>query len=71
MVRIRTIASAAAEIKKEDPGTAITPYYIRRLIENGEVRSISDGVKLLVDFDDLMRFLCNGGKNDHDLPDGS
>lgn len=57
MRRIRTINTAAAEIRKEDPNTAVTTYYIRKLVETGTVRSISDGVKRLVDYDDLLQYL--------------
>lgn len=57
MKRIRTINSAVAEIRKADPATAITSYYIRKLVKSGVVRSIPDGSKKLVDFDDLLQYL--------------
>lgn len=66
MKRIRTINTAAEEIRREDPATAITPYYIRKLVNRGVVRSILDGSKRLVDFDDLLQYL-EGGHDEKDL----
>jgi hypothetical protein len=70
MVRIRTINSAVEEIRRSDPATAVTPYLVRRLVENGAVRSISDGAKKLVDYDSLLNYLEGGGDHE-DIPDGS
>jgi hypothetical protein len=57
MKRIRTINAAVEEIRREDPATSITSYFIRKLVKSGAVRSIPDGSKRLVDFDDLLQYL--------------
>lgn len=66
MKRIRTINSAYEEIRKLDPNTAITPYYIRKLVDTGRIRSIRDGSKALVDFDNLILYLNGGIENDEE-----
>lgn len=62
MLRMRTMAEAYEEIKKDDPNTAITKSYIRRLIVSGQVPSQRAGKKYLVNMEDLETFLCNPTK---------
>ena len=62
MIRIRTIQQAAAEIKSKDENTAITEFYIRRLVNTGEVSSHKSGGKFLINMDILERYLEYGGE---------
>ncbi len=55
--RMRTIPDALAELKALDENTAISPYCIRTLCNNRRVRCIYTGRKILVDLDDLIRFV--------------
>lgn len=59
MVRIRTIEQAVAEIKEADPRTAITEFYIRKLLNSGEVPAKKSGGKYLINMDVLEGFLEN------------
>lgn len=59
--RMRTIPEALAEVRALDEQTAITPYCIRMLCKGKRVRCIYTGRKILVDLDDLIRFL-NGAE---------
>ena len=55
--RMRTIPEALEEIRALDEKTAVTPYCIRTLCKGKHVRCIYTGRKILVDLDDLLRFL--------------
>lgn len=61
LARIRTAEEAFAEIKKEDPGTSITLSYVRRIIREEKVPVLVNGRKKLVNVDDVIAFLNNGG----------
>lgn len=56
--RMRTASGALAIIKEQDPGTAVTLHYIRRLINTGEVPHVSVGRKKLVNVDWLLEYLA-------------
>ena len=51
--RMRTASGAMKEIRQMDPNTNITESAIRRAIKRGEVKSVTNGVKLLGELDDL------------------
>lgn len=55
--RMRTITETIAEIKALDEKSAVTPNCIRNLCKSGCVRCVFTGKKLLVDLDDLFRYL--------------
>lgn len=55
--RMRLLKEAAEEIKSVDPGTAITPYFIRQLALEGKVKSVMAGRKRLINLDDLLQYL--------------
>lgn len=61
MQKIRTIRKAAAEIKKEDPDTAITEYFIRQLVNTGEIPSMKAKSKSMINMQDLYDYIggCN------------
>jgi len=50
---------AYEEIKKADPGTAITMNYIRKLVITGAVPSMRAGSRYLINMDDLESYLSN------------
>ena len=52
-MRIRTIPEAVAELKKSDPGCAISYKTIRRLMTDGALPTVKVGAKHLVDLDKL------------------
>ena len=55
--RMRTISEAASELRKIDPGTAVTPYRIRQLVLAGEIPCVTAGNKRLVNMETLLRYL--------------
>ena len=55
--RMRLLKEAAAEIKQLDPGSAVTPYFIRQLALEGKIKSVMAGRKRLINFDDLLHYL--------------
>ena len=56
--RMRTITETIAEIKAIDEQSAVTPNCIRNICKGGKVRCVFTGKKLLVDLDDLFKYLC-------------
>lgn len=58
--RMRTAEGALAIIKAEDPGTAVTLRYIRRLIAAGTIPHVPVGRKKLVNVDELLAYLEGG-----------
>ena len=46
--RMRTIGEAAAELRKIDPGTAVTPYRIRQLVLDGSIPHVRPGTSALL-----------------------
>lgn len=58
MARMRTIDEAYAYLKEQDPETAVTKYYLRRLIVSGAVPSRKAGCKYLVNLDTLEEYLA-------------
>lgn len=57
MPRMRTIQEAAAELKKNDPNTAVTPYAIRQMVLNNAIPHIKAGKKRLINMDTLEKYL--------------
>lgn len=55
--RMRTPAEAIREIKKEDPKSGITEYFIRKLAREGKIASVMAGRKLLVNLDSALAYL--------------
>ena len=56
MNRIRTIQGAAYELRKRDPGCAISTHNIRQLVLHKEIPSRKAGAKYLVALDDVERY---------------
>lgn len=57
MARFRTINEAYYFLKEQDPGTSLTPYFIRMMVVNDDVPTIKAGKKRLVDLDSLLEHL--------------
>ena len=55
--RIRTIDTAYEEIRKNDPDTAISRNYIRQIVRDGTIPSISTGNKYLVSMQVLEEYI--------------
>lgn len=55
--RMRTAPGALEIIKAQDPETAVTEHYIRRLIRTGAIPHVDVGRKKLVNVDQLLRYL--------------
>jgi hypothetical protein len=55
--RMRSIRQALEMIKAEDPNSCLTSYYIRDLCKKNKVRHIKSGTKVMVDYDDLLKFI--------------
>lgn len=66
--RMRTIAEAAAEIKRLDPDTAITPYYIRNLVLSGKIPHLRVGAKRLINLDILITYLNSPAPEPEESP---
>ena len=59
MARMRTLPETAAYLKKQDPQTAVTLTALRRMVKNGELPSVTVGVKRLINIDVLISHLSN------------
>ena len=57
--RMRTLDQCFREIKKIDENTAISKYYIRRLVLSGAVPCKMCGAKRLINLDALIEFIAN------------
>lgn len=57
MSRIRSIHDAHVLLKEEDSNTAVTEYFIRKLVNEGTIPSFKTGNKSLVDVDVLQEYL--------------
>ena len=57
--RLRSIKSIINAIRQEDPESSITEGFLRKLIDNGSVRSIKNGDrnKILVYYDDFIEYI--------------
>lgn len=58
MTRMRTAEGALQIIKEQDPDTAVSLRFIRRLISTGELPSIPVGRKKLINVDALLEYLA-------------
>ena len=56
--RMRTIQEAAAELRRIDPNTAVTPYRIRQMVLDGTIPHVSAGNKRLVNLDTLLNYFA-------------
>ncbi len=65
--RFRTIKQCLVEIKRMDEGSQLSEWFIRSLCRNHRVQYIASGNKSLVNFDNLLAYLCGDqGENDEE-----
>ena len=57
IARIRKIKEAIAEIRKQDPESAITEHYLRWLCTTGQIPILRSGKDYLINMDILEQFL--------------
>lgn len=69
--RMRTIKETIAELKQIDPQTAITEYYLRDLVNSGQIVFVKAGNKTLINFDKFLEFLSEPKSNIHTCFDKS
>lgn len=58
-MKLRVVTEAYAELKKDDPNTALTLTGLRRMVRSGEIPTISVGRKRLIDYDKLVQYLSD------------
>ena len=60
-MKMRYAADIVTEIKKKDPGSAVTERMIRRLVKKGVIPSVDvgNGSRKLLDMDEVMKYLEN------------
>ena len=58
--RMRGIAEAIEEIRAQDPNTAVTPHFLRKLVKTNAIPCIRVGTKYLVNMDNLYSYLEKG-----------
>lgn len=59
MARMRLIKEAYLQIKQDDPETALTLNALRCIVKRGEIPSIKNGRKTLINFDELLKYLAS------------
>ena len=59
MVKLRSICQAVSDIRKSDPGTAMTEGFLRLLIENGDVSYEMCGSRVCLNLDILFKELAS------------
>ena len=57
LARMRTINEALALIRKQDPETAVTYNFIRKLLDGDKIRHFRSGSRYILNFDDLLNDL--------------
>lgn len=56
-MQIRTISGAVRQLQKDDPDTAVTAAYIRRLVLAGKIPYTRSGNRVLLNMDALRNYL--------------
>ncbi len=57
--RVRNIKQAYLYIKEQDSETALTEYAFRNIVKSGKIPTFKIGNKILLNLDDVDRFLEN------------
>ena len=58
--RMRTVSKIVSELKKMDPNTEVSEYYIRQIVKSGMVPVVWAGKKALINLDDVLELLREG-----------
>lgn len=59
MLQMRLLSEAYAEIKKDDPNTALTMNALRCLVKSGTIPSVQIGRKRLINYENLLKYLAS------------
>ena len=57
-MRLRTQKEALAELRRDDPGCALTAFALRQMVLSGRVATVAVGRKRLIDLDRLPDYLA-------------
>lgn len=70
LAKMRTVKQAYQIIRKEDPESCISEYYIRTLVKTNpkQIGVFKSGSKFLINFDLLMDFLNNQSIEEDEIP---
>jgi hypothetical protein len=58
MLHMRTLAQLADHYRRQDPETAVTPYFLRHKALSGEIPSVMAGSKRLVAIEAVDEYLA-------------
>ena len=61
-MRLRKINDAIEELRRSDPGSALTKSALRRMVTTGAIPSVRVGQKYLLDVDQLEELFSRGTK---------
>ena len=68
MVRMRTLDGAIAQVKIDDPESALTKHALRRMAADGVIPVKKAGTKILINYDALMAFLGDTSEHTDPIP---
>ena len=64
--QMKTVQQCFQSIKMLDSETAITEWFIRSLCKDNKVKHFMSGNKILVNYDDLLKYLNNSDKGEYE-----
>ena len=64
--QMKTVQQCFQSIKQLDSETAITEWFIRSLCKDNKVKHFMSGNKILVNYDDLLKYLNNSDKGEYE-----
>ena len=62
--KMKTVQQCFRSIKLLDSESAITEWFIRSLCKENKVKHFMSGNKILVNYDDLLKYLNNSDKGE-------
>lgn len=62
--KMKTVQQCFRCIKQLDSESAITEWFIRSLCKDNKVKHFMSGNKILVNYDDLLKYLNNSDKGE-------
>ena len=68
MTRMRTLDAAIAQLKEDDPNTALTKHALRQMVLTGRVPHVKAGAKYLINYDGLLDALSGEFNSDNRHP---
>lgn len=58
--RMRTVRECLKQLHEDDPDTAISEHFVRRLAKTGKIPTLFAGNRTLLNYDALCDFLAEG-----------